>query len=125
MLLNKIKRVLHSNAAKVDSILFDFKSGFVVNPFLLTMEYGSSDNSIQLLRKQEIFFWDIFFGWLGFGFDFCWFGLVFLMGKIQPLVIKSSILHFDFYKQEICRLEIIYIIFIHNFLLFIKNKLHF
>lgn len=44
------------------------------------------------------------------------------MGKIQPLVIKSSILQFDFYKQEISRLEIIYIIFINNSILFIKNK---
>lgn len=51
--------------AKSTLILFDFKPGFVVNHFLLTMEYRSSDNSIQLLWKQKNLsgeFWLI--GWV-------------------------------------------------------------
>lgn len=83
----------------------------MLNSFLLRAEYKGLDNSIELLRQQEILIISQLRS-----------NLSIQIGEIQPLAVKSHICHFDFYEQVTPKLEILHIVFMDIFILLSNNK---
>lgn len=82
----------------------------MLNSFLLRVEYKGLVISIELLQMQEI----LIISQLRSNPST-------QIKEIQPLVIKSHICHFDFYKQVTPKLEILRIVFMDIFI-FISNS---